>query len=84
MEAWLKSLKLVELSNSLGGTADAELATYLIINAPALDKITIDNRDLFYLGTPLDVLDEEDDTAKECARILLIDLVPQEVELLIL
>lgn len=80
----LKSLKFVELSGFRGGTVDVELAAYLITNAPALEKITIDTRDPFYWGTPLDVLEKEDGTTKECANLLLTELLPPEAELLIL
>ena len=83
-ECRLKSLKFVELSGFRGGTADVELATYLITNAPALEKITIDTRNPFYLGTPLDILDKEDGNAKECAKFLLTDRLPPAAELLIL
>ena len=62
----LKCLKVVEFRWFRGSTTDVELATYLLKNAPYLEKIQVDTRHPYHVGTPFEVLDKENVSAKQC------------------
>ncbi|KAM7494908.1 hypothetical protein LguiB_029517 [Lonicera macranthoides] len=84
-ECRLACLKLVEMSGFRGSRSDMELATFLVTNAPYLEKITIDTRYPTHLsGTPMQALQKERVTAKERARQYLSPKLSPEVEFLIL
>ncbi|KAM7478333.1 hypothetical protein LguiA_026546 [Lonicera macranthoides] len=72
----LKSLKEVELLHFRGSTTDVEIATFLFSNAPSLEKIGVETRNPYWVGTPREAWAEENVTAKECARQLVAQLSP--------
>ncbi|KAM7483332.1 hypothetical protein LguiB_007915 [Lonicera macranthoides] len=72
----LKCLKVVEFRWFRGSTTDVELATYLLTNAPYLEKIQVDTRHPYHVGTPFEVMDKENVTAKERVRQLATSLSP--------
>ncbi|KAM7480038.1 hypothetical protein LguiA_028251 [Lonicera macranthoides] len=79
----LKCLKVVELRWFRGSTTDVEFATFLFMNAPYLEKIKVDTRNPYCVGTPFEVMDNEKVIAKECATQLAISLSPRaELEVL--
>ncbi|KAM7479878.1 hypothetical protein LguiA_028091 [Lonicera macranthoides] len=74
--AQMSCLTVVKLRHFRGGTKDVELATYLFTNAHSLEMIAVDTRDPYRVGTPFEVLEKENLSAKELAVNLASKLSP--------
>ncbi|XP_059643052.1 uncharacterized protein LOC132284926 [Cornus florida] len=67
----LKCIKVVELVAFAGRKPDVEFAVYILEKAVSLEKMIIDTRYLYSVGTPSEnVEDEERLAAKKCAEQL--------------
>lgn len=78
-----RCLKVVELRWFRGSVTDVEFATQLFLSAPNVEKIIIDCRYPVCIGTHDPDYDEEDLSAKDCARNLATQYLPA-AELVIL
>lgn len=78
-----KCLKVIELVDFVGGTAEIEVAMSLIENAPSLEKLIISPFNLKLLGIDPEIVEMEKQLTRECA-MQLGGTLPSGAELLLL